>query len=153
MRNGNYTIFQNQHLTFFPVRKESNSPLEMDEYFVCALPNQDKINSEFERHQIGELRCVVIKENELTNAYSVRTHGEYKGLIVEVFEFKPDPKLVSVMCSEESTISTHGFIDLVDGRFGNEVNRDQLSKVWEIRKECELDVPLPKGLEYKVEIR
>lgn len=150
IRSGNYTIYKGHECRLFEQRYEVPIADYERQYQVCYDSDSTPRFSDFEKHPFEEMFCKSFFLKELDNAFFVKTCGIYKGISVNVFEFRPNPELLHISLNDGDKAREHSFIQ-IGNYYLKEINVNELEKIWEERSITEYNLPMPNGLpEYEV---
>lgn len=146
IRTGNYTIYNGIEMQLFYNRSEVPVPADKQQYSVCYNAALNLSIDGFQKHPFEDIRCKVIRRNELANGFFVQTYGLYKKIVVKVFEYRPDPSRVYITTDNMTVIDQYSFLDMGD-HCGKDVGIKELERMWEERTPSQFNLQLPLGLE------
>lgn len=138
IRTGNYTIYRENICLIFEIRHELELTQEDIQYQICSNFQMDG----FEKHPFENLFCKVFNFSDITNAFLVDTFGLYKGIEVNVYEFRPNPRMVHITTKDKSIATNLSFIDMGD-YYLKEIDIDELEKIWEKINSSNYPFPMP----------
>lgn len=143
MRNGIYTYFRSYHLRLNTIRDD-------DEKVVIYFDGKDCPFLDFEvskHHQ--DTYCLIIRLNELSNAYWVKTYTLYKGFKLLLFELNIGIEgMFSIATSDKQAFSELGLTEIDKPWFAQDIHISNLKNIWEERTPA-LGLPMPEGLKEK----
>jgi hypothetical protein len=147
IRNGDFTIINEFELALYEQRYESFIPEDQVPFYVCYSEENNYNLPGYYKHPFAPMYCKDVLFSNLTNAFRVRTHGEYLGILVNVFEYSPAPGWVTIQTENKEFACRNGFVDNGNNLFTKETELKELTKLWEVRSETSYNLPLPAGIE------
>ena len=145
IRNGNYTMLNGYDFALYEARQEA--PIPFTHFILMWYSNDTCPLEDFELNEHGDI-IRIFKRSDITNSYSVKTIGEYKGDEFLLWGYNERRNVIGLITNDSELAEKHGFLKLSD-RYVKEVNPKELDVIWEERGESEFDLPFPEGLEKK----
>lgn len=149
IRNGNYTNYRNKELQLLEARQEM--PIPFTHFILKWYDDEICPFSEFTRNEHDSI-ILILKREEVKNAFSVVTKAIYNKSEVFVWAFNKTSQILTVYTSDQPLAEAFDFIRLSD-RYIKECKLSEIEKIWEERKPTEYDLPMPDGLQPVMEIQ
>ena len=153
VRTGNYTNYLGYECQLFEVRTEVPT-LETDKQFSICYSSAENIKLDgLQKHAYADLFCKTVGYSDLKNAYTVKTFGMYKGVIVQVFGKRLENVNIVEVCTDNNyAFKKLDFLKLEESWYIKDVNIDEISEIWEERIVFQ-NFPMPEGLNDKVYLK
>lgn len=153
IRTGNYTSYLGYECQLFEVRTEVPTS-ETDMMFsVCYSATENLELEGFQKHAYINLFCKTLGYCDLKNAYSVKTLGIYRGIVVHVFGKRLDnANIVEISTDSNYALNELAFLKLDENRYIKDVDIDEISEIWEERIAFQ-GFPMPERLKDKVYLK
>lgn len=145
IKNGNYTKLEGYDFALFAARHEAPTPFT--HFIVKWYLNPPCPLEGFKLNKQGDL-IKIFKRDAITNAYSVKTMGKYKGEVFQLWGYNKNRNVIGLITHNIETAKKLNFLNLSD-RYIKEVKPEELSVIWEERGKSEFDLPIPDNLERK----
>jgi hypothetical protein len=154
IRNGNYTIYNENDLKIFESRSETLISDEEKIYSICYESNYDLKNEGFEKYPSENMFCKGVYLKELANAYQVKTMGLFNGFIFQIFNVTYTiDNIVRIGTNKRNEFnSATNTVEENKNWYIYDIKISELEKLWEERTPTEYNLPMPEGLELYKEI-
>jgi hypothetical protein len=146
IRNGDFTVINELELALYEQRYENFIPEDQMPFCICHSEENNYNLQGYYKHPFAPMYCRDVLFSNMTNAFRVRTHGEYLGMLVNVFEYSPASNLVTIQTENKEIAGRNGFVDDGNNLFTKETELKELTKLWEVRSETLYNLPMPAGI-------